>query len=86
MLQGKDVLVVGAREGGYGSSIGRALARAGARVFGTSLDPENPKERAFFQSASITLLPIPLRFDSDRRNSVFKSLGQIQDATTIPRR
>ncbi|MFA6223463.1 MAG: hypothetical protein WC647_14225 [Desulfomonilaceae bacterium] len=80
MLQGKDVLVVGAREGGYGSSIGRAMTRAGARVFGTSLDPENPKERAFFQSAGITLLPIPLRFDSDRRNSVLKSLGQIQDA------
>lgn len=79
MLEGKDVLVVGAREGGYGASIGRALVSSGARVFGTSLDPEDPRERAFFDQAGIRLLSTPLRFDSDRRGLVFSSLELISE-------
>ncbi len=77
MLAGEDVLIVGAREGGYGASIGRALVTSGARVFGTSLDPDNPRERDFFDRAGIKLLSTPLKFDSDHRDQVFHSLKQI---------
>ncbi len=77
MLTGKDVLIVGAREGGYGASIGRAFVTSGARVFGTSLDPQNPREQAFFKSIGIKLLSTPLKFDSDHRDQVFGSLKKI---------
>ena len=77
MLTGQDVLIVGAREGGYGASIGRALVISGARVFGTSLDPDSPREQDFFQQAGIMLLSTPLKFDSDRRDQVFESLARI---------
>lgn len=80
MLAGKNVLILGAREGGYGSSIATACLRAGARVFGTSLDPANPREKAFFEKCGIELLQIPLRFDFENRKEVFASLGQIENA------
>ncbi|MCX5872998.1 MAG: hypothetical protein NTY51_07155 [Deltaproteobacteria bacterium] len=79
MLEGKDVLIVGAREGGYGASIGRALVSSGARVFGTSLDPGNPREGAFFEETGIRLLSTPLRFESDRRQLVFSSLELVSE-------
>lgn len=77
MLSGQDVLIVGVREGGYGASIARALVISGARVFGTSLDPDNPREQDFFTNAGIRLLSTPLKFDSDRRDQVFESLERI---------
>jgi 3-hydroxymyristoyl/3-hydroxydecanoyl-(acyl carrier protein) dehydratase len=75
MLTGKNVLILGAREGGYGASIASAAVRAGATVFGTSLDPKNSRERAFFEKTGITLLDVPLRFDSEKRSEVFKTLN-----------
>jgi 3-hydroxymyristoyl/3-hydroxydecanoyl-(acyl carrier protein) dehydratase/NAD(P)-dependent dehydrogenase (short-subunit alcohol dehydrogenase family) len=79
MFQGKNVLIVGAREGGYGASIGRAFIRAGARVLGTSLDPQNPREKIFFKENGIDLLSTPLKFDIDRRDEVFGSLKKISN-------
>jgi len=49
MLNGKDILIIGAREGGYGASIARAAVNAGARVFATTLIPEDPREQSFFR-------------------------------------
>jgi 3-hydroxymyristoyl/3-hydroxydecanoyl-(acyl carrier protein) dehydratase/NAD(P)-dependent dehydrogenase (short-subunit alcohol dehydrogenase family) len=77
MFQGKNILIVGAREGGYGASIGRAFIRAGARVLGTSLDPQNPRENIFFKETGMELLSTPLKFDIDRRDMVFESLRNI---------
>lgn len=80
MLEGKNILVVGARSGGYGASIAQASVRAGARVFGTSLVPEDPREQAFFQEIGTALIDVPLRFDSEKRDQVLKSLSQIEES------
>lgn len=77
MLAGKDFLVIGVREGGYGASIARALVNSGGRVFGTSLDPQNPREKAFFKNSGIKLLETPLKFDSDHLGLVSESLDLI---------
>ena len=77
MLQGKNILIIGARIGGYGESIGRAAVVAGARVFGTSLNPEDPREQTFFNELGVELIDIPLRYDADKRKAVFKALDLI---------
>ncbi|MGC8605518.1 MAG: hypothetical protein ACP5VS_17775 [Desulfomonilaceae bacterium] len=77
MLAGTDVLIVGAREGGYGASIAQALVTSGARVFGTSLDPQNQREQAFFKNSNMRLIQTPLKFDSDHRSQTLDSLNQI---------
>jgi 3-hydroxymyristoyl/3-hydroxydecanoyl-(acyl carrier protein) dehydratase len=77
MLEGKDVLVIGARSGGYGAAIASAAADAGARVFGSSLNPGDEAEKAFFADLGAILLETPLRYDSDRRERVFNDLGLV---------
>lgn len=78
MLNGQSILVIGARSGGYGASIASAAIEAGARVFGTSLNPEDPREQAFFNELGITLIDVPLRFHADHRDSVFQAFTQIE--------
>jgi 3-hydroxymyristoyl/3-hydroxydecanoyl-(acyl carrier protein) dehydratase len=78
MVEGQNILVVGARSGGYGASIARAAAQSGARVFGTSLTPEDPREQAFFHNIGTVLIDKPLRFDFDRRSRVFDALADIE--------
>ncbi len=78
MLEGKDILVVGARAGGYGAAIARAALDAGARVFGTTLDPTDTREQEFFAELGATLLDVPLKFDAERRNTVFDQLAGME--------
>lgn len=78
MLDGKDILVIGAREGGYGGSIADAALHAGARVFGTTLNPEDPREQTYFKDLGVTLIDVPLRFESNRREQVFRDLARIE--------
>lgn len=78
MLQGKDILIIGARAGGYGASIAKAAVTAGARVFGTSLVPEDQREQAFFNEIGTVLIDVPLRFDIDRRDAAFAALSTIE--------
>lgn len=78
MPNGSSILIVGARAGGYGESIARAAVRAGAVVYGTSLSPQDPKEREFFRDLNVTLLEQPLRFDADKRGLVFRQLETIE--------
>jgi 3-hydroxymyristoyl/3-hydroxydecanoyl-(acyl carrier protein) dehydratase len=77
MLEHKNVLVIGARLGGYGASIARAAKAAGARVFGTSLTPGDSREQAFFAEIGMTLVDIPLKFDVDHRDRVLENLQRI---------
>lgn len=77
MLEHKNILVIGARAGGYGASIARAAHAAGARVFGTSLTPGDPREQDFFTEIGTTLIDVPLRFDSDHRDRVLDDLQRI---------
>jgi 3-hydroxymyristoyl/3-hydroxydecanoyl-(acyl carrier protein) dehydratase len=77
MEQGKDVLVIGAREGGYGASIAASAVTSGFRVFGTSLNPSDPEEQAFFNRLGIRLIPVPLKFDADRTRETFAQLAEI---------
>ncbi|MDQ7782745.1 MAG: hypothetical protein RDU20_07690 [Desulfomonilaceae bacterium] len=79
MLTGKNILIIGARAGGYGASIAQAAARAGARVFGTTLVPEDQRERDFFNEIETTLIDVPLRFDIEKRDRVFEALTAIED-------
>lgn len=79
MLKGKNILIIGARAGGYGASIAQAAARAGARVFGTTLVPDDQREQAFFNEIDTTLIDVPLRFDIDKRDRVFEALTAIED-------
>lgn len=79
MLHGKNILIIGARIGGYGEAIARACVQAGARVFGTTLTPEDPKEKAFFDAIDTRLLDVPLRFDADKRKAVLESLTNVTD-------
>lgn len=78
MLNGKNILVIGARTGGYGAAIARAAVQAGASVYGTTLTPEDPKEQSFFEELGAVLLDVPLRFDANRRTQVFESLAEIE--------
>ncbi|MBI4964211.1 MAG: hypothetical protein HY913_13110 [Desulfomonile tiedjei] len=78
MLEGKNILIIGARAGGYGASIAKAALEAGAQVYGTSLSPQDPKEQAFFNDLGITLIDIPLRYSFDQRQTVFNDLSQIE--------
>lgn len=77
MLENKNVLIIGARAGGYGEGIARASAKAGAAVFGTTLNPEDPREVAFFRDLGVSLVEIPLRYDADKRASVQKCCHDI---------
>ncbi len=77
-LEGKDILVIGARTGGYGESIARAAVRAGARVFGTTLDPEDPREKAFFSDLGAVLLDVPLVYNSAETDRVSDQLAVIE--------
>lgn len=79
MLEGKNILVIGARAGGYGASIARAAVRAHANVFGTSLTPTDPREQAFFNEIGTTLIDVPLRYDWEHRKGVFTDLARIED-------
>ncbi len=78
MLTGTDILIIGARAGGYGESIAREAVRAGARVFGTTLNPSDPQEREFFDVIGARLIDIPLRFDGDRRPDAFRAFDEIE--------
>ncbi len=78
MLKGKNILVVGARAGGYGASIARAAVASGARVLGTSLSPDDPREAAFFNELKVELIDIPLRYNFEKRNRVFADLAEIE--------
>ncbi|MCA1959431.1 MAG: hypothetical protein LDL33_01450 [Desulfomonile sp.] len=78
MLKGKDVLVIGAREGGYGASIARAFVRAGATVWATTLTPEDLKERAFFDGLGARLVEVPLKFEAGAREKVAADLATIE--------
>lgn len=78
MLANKNILVIGARTGGYGEAIARAALGAGARVFGTSLTPGDPREQAFFRETGITLVDVPLRFDGDHRDRVREDFGRVE--------
>ncbi|MFC1833705.1 hypothetical protein ACFL2Q_03090 [Thermodesulfobacteriota bacterium] len=78
MLQNKDILVIGARPGGYGASIAKAAIRAGARVFGTSLQPEKAGEKKFFEELGATLVSVPLRYDFENRGRVFDQITGIE--------
>lgn len=79
MLNGKDILVIGARAGGYGESIAQAGVHAGARVFCTSLNPQDPREQAFFKDLGAILIDVPLKYDADRRERAFDALARIED-------
>jgi len=78
MLNGKDVLVIGAREGGYGASIARAFVRARATVWATTLTPEDSNERAFFDGLGAQLVEVPLKFEAGARNRVAADLAAIE--------
>lgn len=78
MLEGKNILIIGARAGGYGASIAKAAVQAGASVFGTSLTPKDPKEQEFFKDLGVILIDIPLRYSCDKRQSVLDDLSQIE--------
>jgi 3-hydroxymyristoyl/3-hydroxydecanoyl-(acyl carrier protein) dehydratase/NAD(P)-dependent dehydrogenase (short-subunit alcohol dehydrogenase family) len=78
MLEGKDLLVIGARSGGYGAAIASAALEAGARVFGVSLNPFDESEKTFFADLGAILLDTPLRFDADRRDNVSDALGLVR--------
>ncbi len=79
MLHDKNFLVIGARAGGYGASIAEAAVSAGAKVFGTTLHPEDPREAGFFEGIGAEMIDIPLRYHSDHRDRVFSDLNNIQE-------
>ncbi len=78
-LKGKDILVIGARAGGYGDSIARAALAEGARVFGTSLTPDDPREQEYFLDLGAILIDVPLRFSADDRPAVLEDLARISN-------
>jgi 3-hydroxymyristoyl/3-hydroxydecanoyl-(acyl carrier protein) dehydratase len=82
MLNGKDILVIGARKGGYGASIAAAAVESGARVFGTTLNPEDAREQEFFRDIGTTLLDVPLRYDGEHRDQVFEDLARVEASLT----
>ncbi len=78
MLDGKDVLIIGARAGGYGESLAEAAVTAGARVFGTTLSPDDASEQAFFKGLGVALVDVPLRYEVARRDRVLETLKEIE--------
>jgi len=78
MLAGKNFLIIGARAGGYGAAIAKEALKAGANVFGTTLNPDDPREKLFFKEIGTTLIDVPLRYDVDKRDQVFDQLKRIQ--------
>ncbi|MGB6063702.1 MAG: hypothetical protein WBG50_02775 [Desulfomonilaceae bacterium] len=78
MLNGMNILIIGAREGGYGAGIAKAAVSAGAEVFGTSLNPKDPREQAVFKELDTTLIDVPLRYSFDKRCRVFDDLALIE--------
>jgi 3-hydroxymyristoyl/3-hydroxydecanoyl-(acyl carrier protein) dehydratase/NAD(P)-dependent dehydrogenase (short-subunit alcohol dehydrogenase family) len=78
MLKGKNILIIGARAGGYGESIARSAVKAGARVFGTTLNPADAREAAFFDEQGIELIDVPLKFDFEARGRVKDELARIE--------
>ncbi|MGB9616153.1 MAG: hypothetical protein ACP5M0_01310 [Desulfomonilaceae bacterium] len=88
MLKNRHILIIGARAGGYGEGIAKAAVRGGATVFGTTLNPEEPREAAFFQDLGISLVEIPLRYDADKRAAVqerCREIGQYLKARGVDR-
>ncbi len=88
MLKGKNILIIGARAGGYGASLARSAVIAGANVFGTTLNPTDSREAAFFEQLEVELIDIPLKFDFDARGKVRETLARIEDwfaAKHVPR-
>jgi len=79
MLKGKNILIIGARAGGYGASIARSAVMAGASVFGTTLNPADSREAAFFTQLGVELIDIPLKFDFEARGRVRDDLARIED-------
>lgn len=78
-LEGKNILIIGAREGGYGASMARAMLQAGASVYCTTLNPKDPREVAFFETLGATLLPVALRYGFEYRPQVWEALGKIEE-------
>lgn len=78
MLKGRDVLIIGAREGGYGASIASALVRAGSTVWATTLTPDDPTERAFFDSLGARLVAVPLKYEAGERGRVAADLAAVE--------
>ncbi len=78
MLEGNAILVIGARDGGYGASIAHAAATAGAHVYGTTLNPKDPREQEFFKGINVKLLDVPLKFDVDKRSAALDTLKTVQ--------
>jgi 3-hydroxymyristoyl/3-hydroxydecanoyl-(acyl carrier protein) dehydratase len=88
MLEGKNILIIGARAGGYGASLARSAVTAGAVVFGTTLNPTDAREAAFFSQLGVQLIDIPLKFYFDARGRLRDTLARIEDwfaARQIPR-
>jgi 3-hydroxymyristoyl/3-hydroxydecanoyl-(acyl carrier protein) dehydratase/nucleoside-diphosphate-sugar epimerase len=79
MLDGRNFLIIGARAGGYGASLAQWAISAGARVYGTTLNPSDAREISFFQHLGAELIDVPLRFDVDARDRVSGDLNRIQD-------
>jgi 3-hydroxymyristoyl/3-hydroxydecanoyl-(acyl carrier protein) dehydratase/NAD(P)-dependent dehydrogenase (short-subunit alcohol dehydrogenase family) len=79
MLNQQNVLVIGARSGGYGESIAKAAVQAGATVFGTTLNPNDPREQAFFKEIGAELIDVPLKFDADNRGGAARAFESICD-------
>lgn len=78
MLKGKHILIIGARSGGYGESLAAAAVRAGAEVFGTTLNPDDPKEQEFFTQLGVKLLRTPLKFQFETRDETARALVSLQ--------
>lgn len=77
MLDNKNILIIGARAGGYGEGIAKAAIKAGATVYCTTLTPDDPREKSFFDGLGACLLDVPLRYDSERRSGVFDACSEI---------
>jgi 3-hydroxymyristoyl/3-hydroxydecanoyl-(acyl carrier protein) dehydratase len=79
MADVNNILIMGARAGGYGEGIARAAVSRGAKVFGTTLDPADSREKEFFHSLGASLVPIALKFDSSEREMTMLQLRKIVD-------
>jgi 3-hydroxymyristoyl/3-hydroxydecanoyl-(acyl carrier protein) dehydratase len=77
MLENKNILIIGARAGGYGEGIAKAAIRTGATVYCTTLSPDDPREKSFFDNLGAQLIDVPLRYDSDKRQKVFEACEEI---------
>ena len=77
-LTGKDILIIGARAGGYGETLAKACIESGARVFGTTLNPDDEREKNFFESLGAVLLDVPLVYDSAQAEHLPEQLSKIE--------